>query len=199
MHEILRMLRQEHKNIASLLNALERQVAEFERGNAPDYDVISATLEYFLDFPDLYHHPKEDLVFAKLRQRDPALAASIGDLHREHEELGARAREFSTGLRAVLDEQGPPRKTFVQRAHRFIRLQRQHLEREEASFFPAADKTLTAEDWLDLKARMTTGEDPLFGKNVTAKFDRLRRMILNWQAEDEAGDAGLEPRLSFNE
>jgi len=199
MHEILQKLRQEHENIASLLNALERQVAEFERGHVPDYDVISATLEYFLDFPDLCHHPKEDLVFAKLRERAPAMVASIGDLHREHEELGARVCEFSTGLRAVLGEQGPPRRTFVQRAHRFIALQRQHLAREEANFFPAADKTLTAEDWADLKARMTTGEDPLFGKNVTAKFDRLRRMILTWQAEDEAGDAGFEPRLSLND
>ena len=199
MHEILQVLRQEHGNIASLLDALEWQVREFDRGNAPDYDVIIAALEYFLGFPDAYHHPKEDLVFAKLRERDPAVLASIGDLSREHEELGTRAREFAAGLRAVLGEKGPPRKTFIQRAHRFIALQRQHLSREEASFFPAAERILTTEDWEDVKARMATGEDPLFGTNVAVRFDRLRRMILTWQAEDKAGDVGIEPRLSFNE
>jgi len=199
MHEILEALRQEHRNIASLLKTLEWQVAEFERGKEPDYDVIGATLDYFQDFPDLFHHPKEDLVYAKLSERDAATAARIGDLHRTHEELGVRAREFARGVQAVLDEEGPPRRTFAYRARRFIELQREHLDREEAEFFPVADKTLTAEDWAELKARMTSGEDPLFGDKVTAKYDRLRRMILAWQAEDEAGAAGIEPRLSFHE
>jgi hemerythrin-like domain-containing protein len=185
MHEILQALRQEHRNIVSLINTLEWQVAEFERGNTPDYDVISANVEYFLNFPDLFHHPKEDLVFAKLRERDAAAAAGIDDLRRAHQELGVRTREFSAGLHAVLDELEIPRDAFVRRARRFIELQRQHIEMEETRFFPAADKALTAEDWADLKARTTTGEDPLFGENVPAKFDRLRRTILAWQAQDE--------------
>ncbi len=185
MHEILQTLRQEHRNILSLISALEWQVAEFERGNVPDYDAIGANVEYFLNFPDLFHHPKEDLVFAKLRERDPAVAAGVGELRRLHEELGARTREFSASVHAVLDELEIPRNAFIQRARRFIELQRQHIEMEEAGFFPAADKTLTAEDWADLKACMTTAEDPLFGENVSLKFDHLRQMILTWQAEDE--------------
>jgi hypothetical protein len=31
------------------------------------------------------HHPKEDLVFGKLENRDPAAAAKSGDLAREHQ------------------------------------------------------------------------------------------------------------------
>ena len=185
MHEILQALRQEHRNIVSLINTLEWQVAEFERGSTPDYDVISANVEYFLTFPDLFHHPKEDMVFAKLCERDAAAAAGIDDLRRAHAELGARTREFSAGLHAVLDELEIPRSAFVRRARRFIELQRQHIEMEETRFFPAADKALTTEDWADVKARMTRGEDPLFGENVPAKFDRLRRTILTWQAQDE--------------
>jgi hemerythrin-like domain-containing protein len=189
MHEILQELHQEHKNIAKLINALEWQVAEFERGISPDYEVIGAILDYFAEFPDHYHHPKENLIFAKLRERNPGVAAGIRDLAREHEELGARSREFAAAIRAVFDEQEIPRKAFTHRARRFIDLQRNHLAMEETSFFPAADKTLTAKDWADLKARMTKGEDPLFGKNVGAKFERLSRTILNWQSEDE-GFAG---------
>ena len=199
MHEILEALRREHATILRLLDALEWQVSAFERGQASDYDVIGATLEYFLGYPDAYHHPKEDLVFAKLGERDAAAAAGIGDLLGEHREIGERAREFATGLHAVLKEEGPPKRSFVQRARRFIEMQRQHLFKEEAGFFPAADKALRAEDWAELEARMKAGEDPLFGEKAAAKFERLRQMILTWQAEDEAGDAGVEPRLSFNE
>ena len=185
MHDILQVLRQEHKNITNLIYTLEWQVAEFERGNPPDYDVIRATVEYFLGFLDLYHHPKEDLIFTKLLERDAGIVKVLGDLSREHEELGARSRDFATSLHAVLNEREISRKAFAQRARRFIELQRQHIKMEETSFFPAAEKTLVAEDWADLKARMTTGDDPLFGDNVGAKFDHLRQMILKWQAQDE--------------
>ena len=185
MHEILQVLRQEHRNITSLINTLEWQVAEFERGNPTDYDVIQATADYFLGFLDLYHHPKEDLIFTKLLERDAAIASVIGDLSREHAELGARASDFAASLHAVLNELEITRNTFAQRARRFIELQRRHIKMEETSFFPAAEETLMAEDWADLKTRMTTGNDPLFGDNVGATFDHLRQTILKWQAQDE--------------
>src|SRR5208282_6147013 len=96
MHDILQVLRQEHKNITNLINTLEWQVAEFERGNPPDFDVIQATVDYFLGFLDLYHHPKEDLMFTKLLERDAEIVKVIGDLSRAHEELGARDRSPMT-------------------------------------------------------------------------------------------------------
>jgi len=185
MHDILQVLRQEHRNITNLINTLEWQVAEFEKGNPPDFDVIQATVDYFLGFLDLYHHPKEDLIFTKLLERDAGIVKVLGNLSREHEELGARSRDFATSLHAVLNEREISRKAFAQRARRFIELQWQHIKMEETSFFPAAEKTLAAEDWANLKARMTTGDDPLFGDNVGAKFHNLHQMILKWQAQDE--------------
>ena len=53
-------LREEHRNIARLLRALEHQVAIFSNADAPDYDVIVGVADYFLDYPDRCHHPKED-------------------------------------------------------------------------------------------------------------------------------------------
>ena len=94
MPETLDFLRQDHRNMATLLRILERQVGEFRSGKRPDYDVISAILKYFVSFPNAYHHPREDLVFARLRDRDPFAADRIGDLRSAHKELAARAQEF---------------------------------------------------------------------------------------------------------
>jgi len=102
MPQALDLLRQEHSNIATLLRILERQVGDFRSGDRPDYDVIRAVLDYLLSFPEACHHPKEDLIFDKLRDRDPVTAEKIGDLRSAHVELAARAQEFSTGVRAVL-------------------------------------------------------------------------------------------------
>jgi hemerythrin-like domain-containing protein len=66
--EILRRLREEHRNIARVLKALEHQLAIFDHGEQPDYDVLVAAAEYFTGFPDRCHHPKEDLIFRNLKK-----------------------------------------------------------------------------------------------------------------------------------
>jgi hemerythrin-like domain-containing protein len=189
MPEALGLLLEEHRNMVTLLRALEWQVNEFEKGNQPDYDVMGATLDYFLSFPDVYHHPKEELIFAKLRERDLRIAQQIGDLPIAHQELAARAREFATALRAVLEEAEMSREAFARWARGFIDLQRRHIDMEESTFFPAAAKALTAKDWTDLGALMTTEEDPLFGERVGERFEQLRKTILSWQAQDQAAPA----------
>jgi hemerythrin-like domain-containing protein len=186
MPDVLDALRQEHGNTAALLRSLEWQIGEFATCSQPDYDVIAATLDYFLSFPELEHHPKEELIYARLQKRDPATAQAIGDLVRAHRELAARAREFAAGLRAVLGEAEVSREAFVRWARGFIDLQRHHITMEDESFFPAAERALTAQDWIELSGKLTTREDPLFGARVDERFERLRETILDWQAQDQA-------------
>jgi len=81
---IIERLSREHRNIETLLAVLERELEIFDRGDRPDYKVIRAIISYFELYPELYHHPLEDLVFAKLKLRDPAAAAKVGNLTLEH-------------------------------------------------------------------------------------------------------------------
>jgi hemerythrin-like domain-containing protein len=90
---IIERLSQEHLNIEKLLAILERELEVFDRGDRADYEVIHAVISYFEVYPEVYHHPQEDLVFAKLRARDPAAAAKVGDLAREHQK-GAQLLRF---------------------------------------------------------------------------------------------------------
>jgi hemerythrin-like domain-containing protein len=189
MPQPIELLRQEHANIGTLLRTLEWQVAAFKNDSLPDYEVIRATLDYFRSFPDICHHPKEDLIFARLRERDPAAAEAIGDLRKAHEQLAARVRDAASGVRAVLDEIEVSRDAVVRWTSDFIDQQRAHIKMEESTFFPAAERVLTAEDWSDLTARMTKADDPLFGVQVGARFEQLRNTILAWQAEDETASA----------
>jgi hemerythrin-like domain-containing protein len=189
MPKAIDLLRQEHGDMATLLRTLEWQVAAFKDDSHPDYEVIRATLDYFRSFPDIYHHPKEDLIFAKLRERDPAAAQKIGDLRKAHEQLAARAREVAAAVRAVLDEVEVSRDAIVRWASDFIDQQREHMKLEESTFFPAAERALTVKDWSDLTALMTRADDPLFGVQVDARFEQLRKTILAWQAQDEVASA----------
>ena len=89
MTYVVEVLRQEHRNIEKLLHVLEQELSVFDRGDRPNYEVIVGVIDYFKDYPDSCHHPKEDMIFDKLKSRDPAAAAKIGDLRIEHEEKQA--------------------------------------------------------------------------------------------------------------
>ena len=98
---IIDRLFQEHRNVERLLATLERELAIFDRGDRPDYEVIRAIISYFELYPEVYHHPQEDLVFAKLKIRDPAAAAKVGDLALEHQKGGERLRRVAQAVDAV--------------------------------------------------------------------------------------------------
>ena len=187
MPAVIDSLRQEHVNMAKLLDLLERQVAIFESGGKPDYDILFGVVEYLRDWSDRWHHPKEDLVLEKLRQRDPAAAETVGELEQSHEALATLTEQFLDVIREVLGEEELPRDRVTGLAAEFIRSQRRHMQGEEAVFLPAAERALTSEDWADIAMRMSNPEDPLFGRTVEKRFEVLRRDILALDREAAAG------------
>ncbi len=79
MAQTLDRLREEHRAIERLLKAIEHQLAIFERGDRPDYDVLEAAGDYFFDFPDRCHYPKENAVYRRMRTIDAKAAnATMG-------------------------------------------------------------------------------------------------------------------------
>lgn len=171
--------------MAKLLDAFERQIAAFDRGGEPDYDILQGVVDYCLSYPDLYHHPKEDLVLAKLEARNAAAAEAVGDLRAEHEALGETTRLMGATVRRVLSEGEVPRETVHEIAAKFLGFYRRHIEMEEGQFFPAAVKALTPEDWRDIEAELNERQDPLFGQQPEERFVALRRNILEWEQEQE--------------
>ena len=47
--DIIDSLHEDHANLAKLLGALERQLALFDEGESPDYDIVRGVVDYCLD------------------------------------------------------------------------------------------------------------------------------------------------------
>lgn len=186
MADMMQRLGEEHRNIARLLDILERQLAIFQRGERPDYDVLSAIADYFTGFPDRCHHPKEDLILRRLRDKYPAAAEAVGDLEGEHDRIGTLALDFRQAVHNVMDGMEMPRESFQAVLRHFIDDQHQHMQMEQERFFPIAQQHLTPEDWAELEAAASDEADPVFGSQVAAEFESLRKAIMGWQAEDDA-------------
>ncbi len=189
MTDIIDSLHQDHANLAKLLDALERQLGLFDQGETPDYDIVRGVVDYCLNYPDLYHHPKEDLVLEHLKAADPVAAAAIGDLAAEHEDLAALTRRFADAIDAILQDIQVPRGPFEDAARRFIEAYREHMNKEERVFLPAARRALGAADWAEIDARLSQPEDPLFGAASEERFAALRQDILHWAQEARTQEA----------
>src|ERR1700724_2854936 len=124
---IIERLSQEHRNIEKLLVILERELEVFDRGDRPDYEVIRAVISYFEVYPELYRHPQEDLVFAKLRTRDPVAAAKVGDLAGEHQKGAERLHRVSRAVENVLADAEVLRQDVDNIVRDFIVHERHHM------------------------------------------------------------------------
>jgi hemerythrin-like domain-containing protein len=63
-NEIMR-LREEHVHFRKLLDLLEKQLNFFHVGETPDYSLLTDVLHYMINYPDRFHHPTEDVIFAR--------------------------------------------------------------------------------------------------------------------------------------
>lgn len=180
----MEILNQDHKNLARLLDVLERQVAQFEDGGETDFDIVRAVLEYCLTYPDLCHHPKEDAVLRRLMARNPEAAAPVAQLEEEHRKLAEVTRHFAAAVHQLIQGTKRPEEWFGDSARDFLESYRQHMEIEDTAFFPVALRELTDEDWAAVDAEIEEQIDPLFGGGPEERFKVLRNEILMW---DEVG------------
>jgi len=150
MVEIIEILRQEHRNIEKLLSVLEQELSVFARGERPDYEVVGAIIEYFKQYPDSCHHPKEDIIYEKFKALNPGRAASITDLQGEHREGAERLRRVARIIDEVINDQDLLRESVEQIVRDFIDSERKHIALEDEIIFPAIVETLKAGDWADI-------------------------------------------------
>ena len=184
MTRMIELLRGEHRDIEQLLNVLEDELKVFDRRERPDYEVIQAIISYFQDYPDCCHHPKEDMIFDKLKARNPPAAKRIGDVEAEHRQETERLDRVARVVRNVLLDREIARQTFSDVMRDFIDHQRVHMVMEERTLFPAAANALRPEDWQEIDSKWNDKTETLFNVAMEEKCRSLRDRILRWGREN---------------
>jgi hemerythrin-like domain-containing protein len=170
MANVIRHLRIDHVHMNRLLDVLEAQLALFHEGENPDYTMMMDIMQYMVNYPDRFHHPKEDLVFKKLAERDPGARLVVKDLMNKHEALSVQGNAFIESLRTVLSEFMVERKTLESQGYEYTKTLRQHIDIEENQVLPLAAKLLLEQDWNEIEDTMEAIEDPLFGPTIEKEY-----------------------------
>lgn len=187
MAKIVQQLREEHANMARLLNVFERQLDLFRSGAQPDYDIVEGLIDYFLDYPDSCHHPKEDLLARKMIEQGTDRTKPLEGLATQHGELAGLTRRFATVVRRLLEDEEFPRETLLESGQEFLDAQRHHMQMEDQYFLPLVETVLGPEQLAELDAEIEPRVDPLSddaSAQQETRFALLRANILAWEQEN---------------
>lgn len=167
----------EHVKFTQLLDLLEKQVAAFHRGEHPNYELMGDIVFYLRSFGDRVHHPREDVAFTRLLAHEPGLELVVNRLLQEHRVILTAGEELADRLSQAEGDVMAPRTGLEAAASTYLVYYRNHLNTEERDIIPRASKFLTQEDWAAVMAAVPAVPDPLFGKDVEARFRELRSQI----------------------
>ena len=174
---ILADLRQDHRNMARLLNLLEQQTEAIYDEDETGLDLMVDIMHYMTVYPDAVHHPKEDKLYAELRAARPDLSRDMGRITDEHRAIGDQSSQLHDKLVAAASGNMVRRKELVGDALRYIKSLRAHMRWEESDLFRRLDEMVADGHDSIVVSTVVDHHDPLFGSKVEARFQSLYRSI----------------------
>ena len=167
----------EHMRFVSLLDFIEQQMSAFHEGKDPDYQLMYDVVFYLHHYADHYHHPREDVAFARLVKRDPGLRLPINRLLQEHRVLETAGETLLKYVDDILEDRVIQRATVEAAAATYLVYYRHHLAVEESEILPHASRNLKPDDWAAVAAAVPVVPDRLFGDDVGERYRELRKRM----------------------
>ena len=172
----LRRWHADHRNFARVLDLIELEVDMFRANRQPDYELMQSIVSYLHHYPDRFHHPREDVAFARMLERDPALQLPIARRVQEHAVIAAAGEELLARLEEIIGGGLVERSALEMAIATYLVYYRHHLAAEEHHVIPRAVELLNQADWAVIAA-IPAEPDPLFGADGDARFAELRRQV----------------------
>jgi hemerythrin-like domain-containing protein len=178
MHTPTQTLKDEHRVIELVLDAVEARLAELGRGPFPR-QFFEEAVDFLVNFADGCHHAKEEKrLFPLLEQRGiPRQGGPIGCMLKEHVE----GRAFIAGIRQNLDAaargEAAAIEAVAQNASGYVALLRSHITKEDTVLFRLADHILSAQDVAQLQQGFEEAEREEIGPGVHEKYEALARRL----------------------
>lgn len=178
MTEILYKLRAEHDDFAKVLDVLGQEVKSYKQDGRLNRNVIEDVVDYCQDFATLCHHPKEDLIYRKLRlTTDCAVLQKVGDLLAGREALLALTDELAATVDNLRSDTAEDRARFVWMAQVFLKRCRNRIKAEVDELFPLAVRCLSDQDWAEIERDAVALEALHLADANDERFAALSRLI----------------------
>ena len=177
--EAIQIIKDEHFAIAAVLYSLRYLIKQIRQGDAPNFPVLRAILDYIVSYPDRWHHPKEDkFLFTAVRKRTHDADSVIDKLEREHQLGYPMIEQLKTQLLRYQAGEVGAQEQFMSTSERYAELEWEHMRTEEDVLLPIAERILDPDDWAAIGAAFHENDNPLFGIRPKDEAEALYQRIL---------------------
>jgi hemerythrin-like domain-containing protein len=171
--QLLSDLREDHRNMALVLNVLENTIETASTGGDPDIELVDEIMRYMTVYPDAVHHPKEDVVYAVLKKQRPDLAEGLDDVPGDHAEIAELGNKLRDDAEAIVAGAAVRREQFIGDALIYVQRLRNHMHWEEEDLFKRIDTMIIEGSHTVDVGNFLRIKDPVFELEVEAGFRRL--------------------------
>ena len=182
MNSFLLELRNDHHHMMRIVRLI-RYAAEMPEGDPQEpgvsdrLELLQECIGYMQNYPEIRHHPIEDVIFDCLVARDPAASQYTSTLQDEHRVLA----DLNRGILASINDFSQGSDQTIERissqAIAFADLQIRHMRIEESTVFPLANRKLTLADWKQVIEKSGQLPDP------KSRDELSRRLEENFQQD----------------
>jgi hemerythrin-like domain-containing protein len=139
------VLKEEHRVIEKVLDALERLAKAAESSSLAEWE---KAIDFARNFADKCHHLKEEnLLFPVMEAHGiPREGGPIGMMLAEHEEGRSYVRAMAAAVASAGKDSADNRQILRETAIAYIQLLRQHIQKEDEVLFQMADGVLSPEE-----------------------------------------------------
>ena len=177
VEQLMNGLRGDHRNMALLLDLLDAEIDRLAASEEPDYDLVRDIMLYVTEYPDVVHHPKEDIVYRHLKSLRPEILTDLERVEKDHQYLEKSGLKLKNDMEAISNGEKLDRDELIERFHHYMEQLREHMYWEETELFSLADELQVYGDWSEVVLKNNEISDPLFGSRVERKYRRLLAKI----------------------
>ena len=177
VEQLMSGLRGDHRNMVMLLDLLDAEIDRLAASGEPDYDFVRDIMLYVTEYPDVVHHPKEDLVYGHLKSLRPETRADLERVETDHQHIEESGLKLRNSIEAISIGANLSRGELIENFHHYSEQLREHMYWEETTLFSLADEMQHFGDWSEVVIKNNEISDPLFGSRVERKYRRLLAKI----------------------
>src|SRR5215467_1816078 len=166
------LLSDEHRVIERVLVVLQKLTT---KPVEKSLDCWKKALDFFSHFADQCHHFKEEQVlFPAMEEHGiPREGGPIGMMLMEHEEGRGYVRAMLAAIRLVETKNEVAKEVLVDKATAYLRLLREHIQKEDEILFRIADDVIPADEQQKLLRSFEEHEANEMGEVVHEKYLKL--------------------------
>lgn len=201
---IVSAIKGEHKYTLMMISVLKEQLAEYDIGKTPDYNLMYDIMSYMSDFPKKFNQPLKVKLISAVINKSPENSQDLENLLVEKRQITDFNKQVISALKSIIKSHSILKEEELKIfAKNYVELIEAHINIEQKVLFLRIEALLSAEEIAEFDKTDKADVQHIFEQDVTQLFedkykDISDEMNKRWEEiEDAANEFALAEFVSL--